>query len=136
MGDVRQPARSKVGLGQRRDHDLGRLVAVPADLILQAGSVVPPEEGETFGRPEPLRVGRVTPALLERVHPADVVEVIMGRDGHERPVFDQWRELPAQIADPVARVHHEVAVAAADVPDVRFEEDVEMILDEQHDRPR
>ena len=136
MGAVRQPAQVEPLAGQRRDHDLGRLVAVPADLVLQTRSVVPPEEGEPVGLAEPLRVGRVTPAFLERVHPADVVEVVVRRHGHDRSVLDERSQLRAQIADPVAGIHDEVAVAPADMPDVRFEEEVEVILDEQRDRHR
>ena len=62
-----------------------------------------------------------------------MVEVVVGRDRHDRPALDQRGELSTEIADPVARIHHEVPVAPTDVPDVRFEEDVEVILDEQRD---
>lgn len=82
---------------------------------------------------DPIGVCRVAPALVERVKPADVVEVVVGGDGHGRPTTLEQLELRAQIADPITGVHDEVPVAATHVPHVRLEERVEVILHEQHD---
>ena len=68
------------------------------------------------------------------MHPADVVEVIVRRHGHDRTALDERIELGTEIPDPVPGVHDEVTVAAADMPDVRLEEEIEVILDEQRDR--
>jgi hypothetical protein len=75
----------------------------------------------------------VTPALVEGVQPADVVEVVVRRNRHDRSIVDERRQLRAEIPDPVAGIHDEVAVPTAHVPDVGSEERVEMRFYEERD---
>jgi hypothetical protein len=130
---VRQPETSKSPRGQRRDHTVGGLVAIPTDLVLETRPEVRSQQREPVGIADPVRIGLVAPPLVERVQPADVVEVVMGGDGHDRPVVSECLELRAEIADPVARIDDEIALPAAHVPHVRLEERVDVILHEQHD---
>jgi hypothetical protein len=106
---------------------------VPADLVLETRPEVRPQQCEPVWFADPVCIGRVAPPLVEREQPADVVEVVVGGDGHDRPVVRGWLELCAEIADPVARINDEVALPAANVPHVRLEERVEVILHEEHD---
>jgi hypothetical protein len=121
---------------ERRDHTVGGLVAIPTDLLLETRPEVRSQQREPVGIADPVRIGLVAPPLVERVQPADVVEVVMGGDGHDRPVVSECLELRAEIADPVARIDDEIALAAAHVPHVRLEERVDVILHEQHDLHR
>ena len=106
---VRQPATSKSSPGSAVITQLGGLVAVPADLVLETRPEVLSQQREPVGLADPVRIGRMTPALVEGVQPADVVEVIVRRDRHDRSIADERRELRAEVADPVPRIHDEVA---------------------------
>jgi hypothetical protein len=75
----------------------------------------------------------MAPALVEPVQTSHVVEVTVGRHGDDRAVAGEGRQLGPQVPDPVAGVHHHVPVPTAEVPDVRLEERVQMVLDQQRE---
>ena len=65
-----------------------------------------------------------------------MIEVTVRRDGDRLAVLHERTQLGVEIADPVAGVHDEIAIPAANVPHVRLEERIEVLLDEQgHVRP-
>ena len=119
--------------GQRRDHELRGLIAEPADLVLQTRTEVLTPECEPVGHTDPVGIGRVTPAFVEGVQPACVVEMVVRGNRDDPSVVDERSQLRAQVTDPVAGIHDEVTVSPAYVPHVRFEERVEMSFHEQRD---
>ena len=120
--DVRQPATSKPSLGSAVITISGGSYPYQRISSSSPGRKSRTQERQAVGFDDPLGIRLVTPALVERVHPTHVVEVVVGRHRHDRPTLHERLQLASEIPDPVARVHDEVPVPAPHVPHVRLEE--------------
>src|SRR5205085_8918846 len=88
-----------------------------------------------YGDDSPLCAGEVitVDALVELMERPHMVEVTVCHDGDDVTAAGDRRELASEVADPVPRVHQKVTVAAADVPDVREPEGIDVRLHEERD---
>jgi hypothetical protein len=72
----------------------------------------------------------VTPAILELVEPADVIEVRVRDDRDDRTALAERVDRRAERPDPVRRIDDQLAFRSAHVPDVGLEERIDVRLDQ------
>ncbi len=122
------PAHVEGGVRQRVDQQLGDRQPVDRELVLGIRREVPTPHTHRVRRTDVVGVAGVAPTVLEPREPAHVVEMAVRRHGDDRDVAHERLDRRRQVAEPVRGVDHQRALPAAENPDVRQEQRVDVGL--------